>query len=139
MTTPAQYLFTRALDLPEADPARACGEDAELRLEVQRTLVGSAYSDSFFGDENGATLGAEEFKEAFSPPPAISSDLTSRARQKIALRQHARFGPSLGLHGQCRTSKSRVARLLTKERSGSRTHSFASPDLRSGVRRHSPP
>ena len=49
----AQDLFTRALELPETERdvflAQACGDDAELHLEVQRMLVDSARADSFFG------------------------------------------------------------------------------------------
>jgi eukaryotic-like serine/threonine-protein kinase len=70
MTTPAQDLFAQARELPAANRdaflAQACGGDAELHLEVQRLLVDAERADSFFGDENGATLGAEEFKETYA-------------------------------------------------------------------------
>ena len=73
MTTPAQNLFVQALEMEpasrEAFLASACGNDAELRLEVQRMLVEAARADSFFGDGDGATLGAEEFKETYSEKP----------------------------------------------------------------------
>jgi serine/threonine protein kinase/tetratricopeptide (TPR) repeat protein len=70
MTAPAQDLFAQARELPvserDAFLVQACGDNAELHLEVQRLLVDAARADSFFGDENGATLGAEEFKETYA-------------------------------------------------------------------------
>jgi serine/threonine protein kinase len=73
MNTSAQDLFVQALEMEPAARevflARACGEDAELRLEVQRLLVEAERADSFFGDSDGATIGAEEFKEAYSEKP----------------------------------------------------------------------
>ena len=70
MNTQAQELFTRALELPESERnaflSEQCGGGAELHLEVQRMLVDAARADSFFGDENGATLGAEEFKNSYA-------------------------------------------------------------------------
>ena len=70
MNEKAQDLFTRALELPESERdaflARECGDDAELHLEVQRMLVEAARADSFFGDEDGSTLGAEEFKDSYA-------------------------------------------------------------------------
>lgn len=69
----AQDLFAQARELPTAERdaflAQACGDDAELRLEVQRLLVDSARADSFFGDADGSTLGAEAFRETFSEKP----------------------------------------------------------------------
>ena len=70
MNTQAQHLFTRALELPESERdsflAQACGDDADLHLEVQRMLVDAARADSFFVDEDGATLGAQEFQETYA-------------------------------------------------------------------------
>ena len=70
MTTPAQDLFAQAHDLDpdarEAFLAKACGEDAELHLEVQRLLVDAGKAQSFFADTEGATIGAEEFDETFT-------------------------------------------------------------------------
>jgi tetratricopeptide (TPR) repeat protein len=70
MKTPAQELFLRALELPVAERdaflREACGDDAELHVEVQCLLVDSARADSFFGDDEGATLGAEKFWEFHS-------------------------------------------------------------------------
>jgi serine/threonine protein kinase len=65
-----QDLFVQALELEpaarEAFLAQACGDDAELHLEVQRLLVDAERADSFFGGTDGATLGAEEFKETYA-------------------------------------------------------------------------
>jgi eukaryotic-like serine/threonine-protein kinase len=70
MDTLAQDLFVQARELPAAERDaflnRACGGDAELRLEVQRLLIDAARADSFFGDENGATLSPEEFAEIYA-------------------------------------------------------------------------
>jgi serine/threonine protein kinase len=70
MTPSAQDLFVQALEMEpavrDAFLAQACGDDAELHLEVQRLLVDAERADSFFGDEDGATLGAEEFKETYA-------------------------------------------------------------------------
>jgi serine/threonine protein kinase len=68
MKTEARDLFARALHLdPEArEPSlkRACGDNAELRLEVQRMLVDSDKADSFFANEEDATLVAGGFIDA---------------------------------------------------------------------------
>jgi len=68
METLAKDLFTRALELPQSERdaylAKACGDDAELHLAVQRLLVDSERADAFFGDADGATIGAEEFKKS---------------------------------------------------------------------------
>jgi serine/threonine protein kinase/Leucine-rich repeat (LRR) protein len=73
MTTLAQDLFVQASELPAAERdaflAQVCGDDAELRLEIQRLLVDAARADSFFGDGDGSTLGAEEFKETYAEKP----------------------------------------------------------------------
>ncbi|MCU0780306.1 MAG: serine/threonine protein kinase, partial [Akkermansiaceae bacterium] len=70
MNSPAQDLFVQALEMEpasrEAFLAQACGDNAELRLEVERLLADAARADSFFGDEDGATLGAEEFRETYA-------------------------------------------------------------------------
>jgi tRNA A-37 threonylcarbamoyl transferase component Bud32 len=70
VTPLAQDLFAQARELPAANRdaflAQACGDNAALHLEVQRLLVDAERADSFFGDENGATLGAEEFKDGYS-------------------------------------------------------------------------
>jgi len=70
MNGKAQELFARALELPESGRegflAKECGDDAELHLEVQRMLVDAERADSFFGDGNGATIGAEEFKDSYA-------------------------------------------------------------------------
>ena len=44
----------------------ACGDNAELHLEVQQLLVDAERADSFFGDEDGATLGTEEFSDTYA-------------------------------------------------------------------------
>ena len=44
----------------------ACGEDAELRLEVQRMLVDSERADSFFANDEGATVGVDDFEGTLS-------------------------------------------------------------------------
>ena len=50
----AKDLFARAhklsLEAREAFLEQACGDDAELRLEVQRMLVDSEKADAFFGE-----------------------------------------------------------------------------------------
>ena len=70
MNSLAQDLFVQALEMEpvarEAFLAQACGDNAELHLEVQRLLVDAARADSFFGDTDGATLGAEEFKASYA-------------------------------------------------------------------------
>ena len=70
MTPPAQDLFARARELPAAERdaflQKACGDDADLHLEVQRLLVDAERAASFFGDADGATLGAQEFKETYA-------------------------------------------------------------------------
>jgi hypothetical protein len=70
MTPLAQDLFAQARELPAAERddflVQACGDNAELRLEVQRLLVDAERAESFFGDADGATLGAEEFKETYA-------------------------------------------------------------------------
>jgi serine/threonine protein kinase len=70
MTPLAQDIFARALELPEsardAFIAQACCGDAELRLEVQRLLVDAARADSFFGNDEDPTIGAEEFGNSHS-------------------------------------------------------------------------
>ena len=68
MKTVAKDLFVEALEQEpaarEAFLARACGDDAELHLEVQRMFIDAERADSFFGDDDGATLSAEEFQES---------------------------------------------------------------------------
>lgn len=60
----AKDLFSRALELAEPEREEflndACGDDAELRLEVQRMLVDSRRADEFFGDSVGMTIGAAD-------------------------------------------------------------------------------
>jgi len=64
MNTKAHDLFARALELEEAAReaflAGECGDDAELRLEVQRLLVDAERADSFFGGDDSlmAEVGA---------------------------------------------------------------------------------
>jgi len=64
MNTRAHDLFARALELDgnerEAFLAGECGDDAELRLEVQRLLVDAEKADSFFGGDESlmAEVGA---------------------------------------------------------------------------------
>ena len=66
----ANDLFARAYELSgearETFLAEACGDNAELRLEVQRLLADAGRADSFFGDTEGATLGAQEFTETYA-------------------------------------------------------------------------
>ena len=70
MNSLAQDLFVQALEMEpaarDAFLAQACGDNAELQLEVQRLLVDAERADSFFGDEDGATLGAEEFQDTYA-------------------------------------------------------------------------
>jgi hypothetical protein len=70
MNTQAQDLFIQARELEpaqrEAFLAQACGDNAELHLEVQRLLVEAERADSFFGDDDGGTLGAQEFQETYA-------------------------------------------------------------------------
>ena len=70
MTSATHKLFLQALDLDpgerDAFLAEACGDDAELRLELQRLLVDAERADSFFGDTEGATIGAGEQAETYS-------------------------------------------------------------------------
>jgi len=67
MTPLAQDLFAQARELPAAERdaflQKACGDNAELHLEVQRLLVDAERAASFFGGDDGATLGASEFQE----------------------------------------------------------------------------
>jgi hypothetical protein len=61
MTPSAQDLLVRALEIEpgarDAFLAKACGDDAELHLEVQRLLVNAGRAASFFREIEGATLG----------------------------------------------------------------------------------
>ena len=70
MTSESHKLFLQALDLDpgerDAFLAEACGDDAELRLELQRLLVDAERADSFFGDTEGATLGTGEQAETYT-------------------------------------------------------------------------
>ena len=72
MKAKAKELFLQADPLQgldrEAFLEEACGDDAELRQEVERLPTDSEKADSFFADTGGATIGAEEFDEdeAFS-------------------------------------------------------------------------
>ncbi len=70
MNPDARDLFTRAFALdPEARKAflaEACGDDAELRLEVQRMLVDSEKADAYFSDADGVTLGAAAFDATYA-------------------------------------------------------------------------
>ena len=70
MNSLAQDLFVQDLEMEpaarDAFLAQACGDNAELQLEVQRLLVDAERADSFFGDEDGATLGAEEFQDTYA-------------------------------------------------------------------------
>ena len=70
MKTDAKDLFIRAHELSgearEAYLREACGDDAELRLAVQRLLVKAEKVDSFFADEEGATLCAGDIEESFT-------------------------------------------------------------------------
>ena len=54
MNEKVREIFTNAAVLPPGDErenylAEACGDDAELRLEVQRLLVDAERADSFLG------------------------------------------------------------------------------------------
>ncbi len=66
----AKDLFAQAYELEgqarEAFLKSACGEDAELRLEVQRLLVKSEKVDAFFANAGGETNGAAGFDEPIS-------------------------------------------------------------------------
>jgi|GEM_PF-2895038 len=60
MNSPAHDFFARALELPESERDaflnEACGDNAELHLEVRRLLVDAARADALFGDSEGETL-----------------------------------------------------------------------------------
>ena len=64
----ANDLFARAYELSgearETFLAEACGDDADLHLRVRGLLAAALKADSFFGDSDGATIGAEEFAES---------------------------------------------------------------------------
>ena len=70
MKTDPKDLFVRAHELSgdarEAYLQEACGEDAELRLEVQRLLVKAEKFDSFFCDDGGATIASDSFDAPFT-------------------------------------------------------------------------
>ena len=70
MNTIVTDLFIRAHELTgkvrEAFLEEACGDDAELRLGVQRLLVKAEKADSFFANDEGATIGVEEFDETYT-------------------------------------------------------------------------
>ena len=70
MKAKAKDLFVRAHPLQGKERAAllrdVCGDDAELRLEVQRLLTDSDKADSFFADTEGKTLGAEDFDETYT-------------------------------------------------------------------------
>jgi len=70
MTSSAHKLFLQALDLDAGERddfiAEACGDDTELRLEIQRLLVDAERADSFFGDTEGVTIGAGGLEETYT-------------------------------------------------------------------------
>ena len=70
MKPDARDLFSRAQpldpDAREAFLAGECGDNAELRLEVQRMLVDSEKADAFFADDEGATIGATALGDTFT-------------------------------------------------------------------------
>ena len=79
MIPKAKQLFVRAFPLQgkarEAFLQEACGDDAELRLEVKRLLTDSEKADSFFADTEGATIGPAEFKRV---PSEREGDVVGR-------------------------------------------------------------
>ncbi|WP_193213143.1 serine/threonine-protein kinase [Luteolibacter marinus] len=66
MKPQARELFAEALELPASRRERfleqACGGDDGLRREVEAMLADLLKADEFFGDIDGTTLGAEEFR-----------------------------------------------------------------------------
>jgi len=70
MKTDAKDLFARAHEQSgkrrEAFLSEACGDDAELRLEVQRLLVQAERADSFFADAEGETIFAENYDSSYA-------------------------------------------------------------------------
>jgi serine/threonine protein kinase len=70
MEASAKDLFARAHELSgeqrEAFLNEACGDNAELRLEVQRLLVLAEKADSFFGDSQKATILADDFDDSYA-------------------------------------------------------------------------
>ncbi|MEZ5327964.1 MAG: tetratricopeptide repeat protein [Verrucomicrobiales bacterium] len=70
MPTSARAVFARALDINpderEAFLAAECGDDAKLRLEVQRLLADAEKAQSYFSDDEGATIGAGAFGDTFT-------------------------------------------------------------------------
>ena len=69
LKTEAADIFARAFELSEAQRESylkgACGDDAELRLEVQRLLVDAEKADSFFANHAGNTVHVEDFDPAY--------------------------------------------------------------------------
>jgi len=61
----AKDIFVEALTMHgkvrEAFLTSECGDDAELRAEVQRLLAQAEKADTFFGDADGETVMAGEF------------------------------------------------------------------------------
>lgn len=106
MTTPAQDLFVQAKELePAARGAfleEACGDDAALRMEVERLLAAAARADSFFGGDDGATLGAQEFQESYAEkegdvigPYKLRQAISDRSNNKsVALKKKPNQTPS---------------------------------------------
>ena len=68
--TKATDIFARAFEMKDEPRGTylksACGEDAKLRLEVERLLVDAAKADSFFANNEGATMNAEHFHASYS-------------------------------------------------------------------------
>ena len=79
MNSQVREIFTKAAVLPQEDReaylAEACGEDSELRLEVQRLLVDAERDDSFFGEEtDDATVAADGSGQPSQRKATPSSD-----------------------------------------------------------------
>ena len=70
MTDLAEDLFIQAHELPPGERAaflrEACGDNAELQLEIQSLLVDAEHAGAFFGDWDGATLGAAQLVDSYA-------------------------------------------------------------------------
>jgi len=71
MSQQAEHIFSRACEIPDAEAreaflASSCGEDAELRLEVERLLVDAERAEDAFGLETEVEDQATEMRDVAS-------------------------------------------------------------------------
>ena len=99
MNTRVEELFAEAHEmLPEereAFLADACGEDAELRLEVQRLLIDAGRADSFFGDAviDDATLASDGSGQTSGRKATPSSSPAAPPPEPITEKEGDVIGP----------------------------------------------